>query len=418
MSAWANHSIPHSLNKAPTVKKIIIRGLSRTKEIVVRRELLFKENQVLTPEALLASVQRLKNLRIFSKVLPYLALQKNNQVILTIDVVEKWTTIPYFSFSSGGDTFYAYAGIYDINSFGRYIETGIQYDNWNGKSGGTFWFRNPRFLHKRLLAGFNLGSTTRPWQLYTAEGEHQGKYILEKKMLNILFKKEFKIWLEAGITLGFREDKIVDSSPTEKIDANTLQLLTKRDKTRETSITTSLRVGKLNYDNYLVRGKQSTIYFKYADEKIGSDKTIRKIQWKNLIFWRLPFKGNFGLRFNAAAIDTQDIQNYFYIGGFENIRGYFDGQFRSKVYGQFNAEYRIPSFQHDWLVIQHIFFIDAVRTANNFNDFKTAKNIYSAGIGVRIISPRIYSFNGRIDIALFSSQKAASYISFGAQQFF
>jgi len=415
----ADHSTPHSLSKSPVIEKIIIHGLTRTKEKVVRRELLFKENSILTTTALLESVQRLKNLRIFSKVLPLLKLRENNRVILTIEVEEKWTAIPYANISGGGSTVYAYAGVYDINTFGRFIETGMQYDNWNGESGGVIWFRNRRFMNKRILAGADLWGTTRPRTLYTKDGDIQGEYILRQKKLNIIFKKEIEEWLEVGLTLELRQSKILDATKTEHIDNSTSILLNKKSQTNETGSTISVHLGKFNYDNYLVNGKKTSLYFKYAGSETGSDNHIKKLEWHNTIFWRLPHKANIGLRFNTAAIETNNIQNYYFIGGFENIRGYFDGQFRNKAYWQVNAEYRIPSFQHNWLVIQHIFFADAVNTSNKLDELKDLDStIYSAGTGIRIISPKIYSFNGRLDIALLSSQKAQSFISFGAQQFF
>jgi len=165
--------------------------------------------------------------------------------------------------------------------------------------------------------------------------------------------------------------------------------------------------------------KKQFLSFKLAGKETGSDESLKRVLLKNSFFWRTPHKANIGLRFNVGAIETSSIQNYFYIGGFENIRGFFDGQFRSKAYWQLNAEYRIPSFRHKWLVIQHIFFIDAIKTSNNVEALANLNNtIYSAGTGIRIISPAIYGFNGRMDIALMSSQKTQSYISFGAQQFF
>jgi len=420
--ALADHSVSHSLHSSPVVEKIIIKGLNKTNKNVVLRELLFMENDSLSTDMLLESIQRLKNLQLFSKVLPFLKLTEHNHIILTIEVEEKWTTIPYFNFSGGGDTIYSYAGIYDINTFGRYIETGAQYDNWDGKSGGVIWFRNRRFMNKHMMIGADIWSTTRPRTLYTNTGDSQGNYILNQTKLNFLFEKEIKEWLNVGLTLEFRQSEIIDTSTTDKIDTTTLNLLTheiESKQSNEIGSTLSIRLGKLDYDNYLVRGKISSFNFKYAGAETGSDEKIIKIEWRNTAFWRLPHKANIGFRFNVAAIDTDNIQNYYYIGGFENIRGYFDGQFRSKAYWQLNAEYRIPSFQHNWLVIQHIFFLDAVNTSNRVNDLKKLNDtIYSAGTGIRIISPRIYRFNGRLDIALLSSQKTQSFISFGAQQFF
>jgi len=407
------------LDKQPIVEEIEITGLWRTKPSVVRQELLFRENDKLTTKDLLTSVQRLKNLRIFSKVIPLLKLKPENKVKLTLQLQEKWTTIPYFNISGGGGTTYAYAGIYDINTFGRFIETGIQYDNWNGRHGGIAWMRNPRFLNQRLLFGLDLWTTQRVRQLYAHNSDSQGNYVLETKKINLLLKKEITPVFQIGTEIEINNSSVIEQETNNLIDTKTIQLLNNNSEGTTAFNTFFVELGKLDYDNYLVDGKFTKLAIKYSNQTLGSDKSTTQLDWFNRIFWRLPYLGNAGLRFNAGWTNTKEIQNLYYIGGFNNIRGYLDGQFRSRTYWQFNAEYRIPSYRSNWLVLQHIFFIDAVGTGNNFSDLKENGMQYSsAGMGLRIISPRIYRFNGRIDIALFTSGESPSYISFGSQQYF
>jgi len=403
----------------PTVVEIEITGLWRTKEKVVRRELLFKENDTLTTKDLITSVQRLKNLQIFSKVIPLLKLKPDNKVKVILELEEKWTTIPYANLSAGGGTTYAYAGIYDINTFGKYIETGIQYDNWNGRHGGVVWMRDRRFLNKRLLLGLDLWSTKRARGLYTTDGESQGNYVLETKKFKLILKKEITQSFQLGAEVEINNSQIIENKTNEITDNKTLDLLANNQEHLALFNTVFIELGKLNYDNYLVDGKFSKLGIKNSSQVLGSDISSTQFDWKNRVFWRLPYNGNAGLRFNAGWTNTQNIQYQYYIGGFNNVRGYYDGQFRSKTYAQFNAEYRIPSYRSSWLVLQHIFFIDAVSTGIEINDLKEQGNqFYSAGIGIRIISPKIYSFNGRIDIALITSGDSPSYLSFGSQQYF
>ena len=407
------------LSKQPIVDEIEILGLWRTKPSVVRQELLFRENDTLTTKDLYTSIQRLKNLQIFSKVIPLLTLKPNNRVKLTLQLQEKWTTIPYANLSAGGGTTYAFAGIYDINTFGRYIETGIQYDNWNGRHGGWLWMRNPRFLNQRLLFGFDLMKTKRARQLYTNEAISQGSYVLNTNRLKLIIKKEITPYFQIGAENEINNSNIALHKTNSITDPQTKTLLTGSEPHTAIFNTLFIELGKLNYDNYLVQGKFSKLAIKLSNQSLGSDISSTQIDWFNRIFWRLPYHANLGLRFNFGWTNTNDIQYLYYIGGFKNIRGYFDGQFRSKTYWQVNAEYRIPSYRSNWLVLQHIFFIDAVGTGNELNDLKRNGLQYSStGFGLRIISPRIYSFNGRIDIAPFTSGNSPSQISFGAQQFF
>jgi outer membrane protein insertion porin family len=407
------------LNKRPIVDEIEILGLWRTKPSVVMRELLFSENDILTTRDLLTSVQRLKNLRIFSKVIPLLKLKPGNKVKLTLQLEEKWTTIPFFNISGGGGTTYAYGGVYDINTFGRFIETGARYDNWNGRHGGVVWMRNPRFFNQRLLFGADLWKTKRVRQLYASNSESQGHYVLDTKKINLIIKKELTPEFQVGVEVELNKNNIIDQETNSLTDNKTISQLNNNQEHTAIFNTAFVELGKLDYDNYLVEGKFSKFSVKHANQSLGSDISATQIDWFNRIFWRLPYKANAGLRFNFGWTNTKEIQYLYYIGGFNNVRGYLDGQFRSNTYWQANVEYRIPSYRSHWLVLQHIFFIDAAGTGSHLEDLKQNKMQYSsAGIGLRIISPRIYRFNGRIDFALFTSGESPSYISFGSQQYF
>ncbi len=412
------HASP-KLKKQPIVSEIEIIGLWRTKPSVVKRELLFQENDVLTTQDLLLSVQRLKNLQIFSKVIPLLALQPDNKVKLTLQFQEKWTTIPFANISGGGGTTYAYAGVYDINTFGRYIETGIQYDNWNGRHGGVAWLRAPRFLNQRLLFGVDVMKTKRVRELYTQTAKSQGSYTLDKSMLHFILKKEITPYFQVGARLSLNRSNIIEFETNSVTNDATIKQL---NNSREHTVlfkTLFIELGKLNYENYLVDGTFTTLSIKHSNPAVISDISITQMDWLNRIFWRLPYHANIGLRLNFGWTNTQDIQYLYNVGGFNNIRGYLDGQFRSSTYWQANAEYRIPSYRSHWLVLQHIFFVDTVSTGNELSELKNNTLQYSsAGFGLRIISPRIYSFNGRIDVAVLTSGNSPSYISFGAQQFF
>ncbi|MDX1812830.1 MAG: hypothetical protein R3240_12815 [Gammaproteobacteria bacterium] len=69
--------------------------------------------------------------------------------------------------------------------------------------------------------------------------------------------------------------------------------------------------------------------------------------------------------------------------------------------------------------MQHIFFLDVANAADHIADLNNTHNIVSSsGIGFRLISPKIYSFNGRLDFALYTSGTSSTSISLGTQHFF
>jgi len=418
-SSRADHSLQHTTSKQPIIDEIIIKGLWRTESNVIHRELLFSKNDILTTKALLESVQRLKNLKLFSKVIPLLKLKSNNHVILTIEVEEKWTIIPYFNFAVGGGTTHIVSGIYDINVFGKYVESGFQYDNWNGEHGGAFWIHQPRFLNKRLLFKFEIASNKYIRQLYTTDAISQGSFRYQRKRFTLALEKEITPVFHLGLRGDLLDDTIESTTAKTAMDKNTLSLLNSTNNDADKLVTYIIELGKLDLDLYLVKGYQSRLTYQHNATILNSNNKIRDLVWRNKFFWHLPYKGNLGVKLSLGRSESEKIQHLNYIGGFINIRGYRDGQFRDNAYWQFNTEYRIPSIRNQWVVLQHIFFIDAAGTASELNKLRIEKNSnISAGTGFRLISPKVYNFNGRLDIAIFGTGTNQNKISLGAQQFF
>jgi len=418
-TAHADKNITTHLSKQAIVAEIELRGLDRTKPFVIYRELRFKVNEALNTEDLLASIQNLKNLEIFSSVIPLLELQDNNRVKVIIQISEKWTTIPYLNFSSGGGTRYIYSGVYDINMFGSFIEMGAQYNNWNKEHGVLGWYIDRRLFDRRITLQLVAGKTLRPRNLLTRDAEKEGDYILSRNEVGFSIIKEFKSWLSAGVGFELENDRIINTNYEASLDQPIKNQLNNSHTSNNKFTSIFLNVGKLNYDNYLIEGKRSSLTVKHGGKYTRSDTNLTMFRWENKAFWRLPHFGNAALRFTLAQTDAEAVQHLFYVGGFEHVRGYLDGQLRSKAYWQINSEYRIPSYRSNWLVLQHIFFFDAVQVADKISQLKDESSIYySAGIGIRVISPKIYSFNGRLDIALLTKGESQNLISFGAQQFF
>jgi len=407
-----------NLENKPKVESIKITGLKKTNKRVILRELLFKENSPLTTNDLIESVQRLKNLQIFSYVRPYLALLPNNEVAVTIDIEEKWTTIPFFNYSAGGGTKHLTAGIYDINWLGKYIELGALYQNWNKEHGGIIWFNDPRFLDQRNTLNLIIQNTRKPRYIYEENGNLQGSFILHRKAFTAAYKKEIYSHFELGLQAEYFDDALLNVE-NDNLDSTTLDSLMHYTNSKTLLNTLTMRLGQLNYDIDIVSGKESQILLSHSSKSLASDHNFNKFKWNNQIYWQFPWRSYIAGNFTLAATNTQLIQQQYFVGGFQHIRGYYDGQFRNKSYWQANLEYRIPSYKSQWIVLQHVFFTDAINAASHPKKLSNFENnVYSAGTGIRLLSPKVYSFNGRIDFAFYTSGKNKTSISFGTQHFF
>lgn len=410
----------HESAHTPIVDNIEIRGLSRTRAFVVQRELLVKENEPLDAEDLLESVQRLKNTQLFQSVLPYVESLPNNRVKVIIDVGERWTTIPFFNYSEGGGTRRLSTGAYDINHFGRFLEMGFIYENWDGAHGGGFWFRDPRFLHERLTLRLELRSTHRPRRLFETSGKRLGEYVLYRQDVDVFVQKEWRDGFAVGVGAQYQRDRFQDPLYQSALNDDFTSQITSPTPVETMSARVQLDLGKLNYDNYLVKGRLSQLMIELAPREFGSHERFVNVYWDNSAHYRLPYDANLSLHAVAASTTSTHLQNMYFVGGFAQVRGYADGQFLSRAFWQFNSEYRIPSIKTPWVVLQHIFFFDVVQAQQSLSAFAfDADQLFpSTGVGFRLISPKIYRFNGRLDIAVPWRASKATYISIGAQQFF
>lgn len=401
------------------VRDIVISGTSRTEANTVLRELTFHVGDIINSTHILQSVQNLKNTNLFSEVLPLLTLHENNEITIEFKLGEKWTTIPYFNLSSGGDTLYIKAGLYEINLLGKFVEVGAQYENLNREHSGVFWYRNPRLYDKRTLLGLDVGNRKRPRQLYSVSGEKLYRYGIDDDLLELFIEKEFARWFRPGISLHYRNKRFSNIDTVDTPPAEFKDQIDRNQQSQYTSIKLYTRLGKINYDIFLQDGHELLLL---AEQTLSqqTDRDFTRLKFHLKSYFTLPAQANLAINIEAQTINTHDLHQIFFIGGLDEVRGYFDGQFVGSSYWRSNVEYRIPSMNNKYMVIQHIFFFDIAQIKQRTSDISLdGSDTYSSyGLGLRFISPKIYSFNGRLDIAFPNSTSGASLISIGVQQFF
>ena len=418
-SAWAQPQpiSPHLAN-GKIIATITILGLQRTNPDIALREIPLKQQQVFTLEKYQLSIQRLKNLRLFSTVLITPYLTDNKELLINIELNEKWTTLPVFKVTQGGGTQYLVAGLYDINTGGQYLETGIQYESWNEEAGGVVWLRQPRFMQKSLKLGADLWSVKRPRELYAADGESLGSFVLDEDKLNLFIDREYGNWLTLGMGMEYRRTGLLAVEKKPELDMETSLQLDEQHRSTWTVARLYTKLGQLNYDNFLIEGTLSE--FVVSRALSNSESQFTRFDWDNRIFITLPYQANLGMRLRLGSTTGSDLENVYYLGGFEHIRGYEDGQFRGRRFWHGNLEYRVPFYKLPWLVLQANTFVDAAQILRAVDeDDKKADNLhYSWGMGIRFISPRIYRFIGRLDLTLDTGSSSGKRVSFGVQQFF
>jgi hypothetical protein len=400
---------------------VLIEGNIKTKEKVILNEIKdLLESDNLT-EHLNEIERRLWNLRIFSQV--NLAIENQK---LIIKIQERWTTIPIGKFSGGGGTSYYALGLYDINSFGTNTEMGAQYESLNNRPAGVIWLRKPQYLNDRnLKIGFDLWSINRIRFFYNqTDGEDDGALTLQRKRYNgFIEKKFFNDHFNLGLQFDYQEDEISDFGLSDELKKQNTARNFKPDNRNISRFTSFyLDFGQINTKNYLQDGSQLSLKTSIAHLSSEKDSILsgNEMTLKSYKLWQNFNNMNFAWQFKLKSNNYNEIQNLNYLGGFEEVRGYMDGQYYGNATWQNNLELRQDFFENKYGVIQLAAFTDQAKEGEDLQDLTERKEevLLSSGLGIRLISPKIFRFVGRIDYAQTHTRFVSQGISFGIQQFF
>jgi len=394
------------------VEEVQMEGLFRTDPDVVLRELTFAVPGPATDEQIEESLQRLRNLGIFRVVEHRLEGERSETLVIRVD--EKWTLLPIFSLQSGGRLNSLIVGGFDANAFGRFLQVGGRYQRLGDTNSFVFWLYDPRLFGDRQFGGVDLWWANRIRTLYANDGEIEGGYLRLRQLVRLFYEKELSRELFVGGGLSFQRDSFSYDLITDQVRALQSEVGLPRD-TLAVFATGSIRVGRMDIDNYQVEGTRfaQTLTLTMPGSSFTSIETASQVT----SFVRLPYRQNLGARFGIAFTSARDLEQQFFIGGFDTIRGYLDSRFRGSSVWYSNFEYRISSLDYRWLALQHVVFLDAAGVSDRVRMLGNLSGA-STGVGLRIMVPKIYSVVMRVDYAFPLMGEMTSGLSFGAQQFF
>ncbi|MCZ8259176.1 MAG: outer membrane protein assembly factor BamA [Beijerinckiaceae bacterium] len=152
--------IVYSVEQGPRVyvERIVVRGNTRTRDHVVRREFDIGEGDAFNKAAVDRAERRLRNLGFFKTVrISNEPGSAPDRVIINVDVEDQATGS--FSIAGGYSTsegFLAEASLQETNFQGRGQFVRISASNGQKSRGGEFSFTEPFFLGRRIAAGFDI----------------------------------------------------------------------------------------------------------------------------------------------------------------------------------------------------------------------------------------------------------------------
>ena len=394
------------------VESIEVRGLWISRELIVRRELPFKEGDVVTPELWELAVARLWNMGPFSRVALTLEPPGSGHVVVTVE--DRFTLNPLFSFGVGGGAFWVRAGANDINFLGRFIELGVRYERFGEFNGFQAWVRDPRLFGRRL------------------DGQLLGEWLFRPRPGYFLLRRATlrgELYVESNdgrVRVGAYGQGALD-------DVSRLEGLAEAPAPhgRALYFGASLRVGRVDVVRIRQQGWSLEVWpgLAVTDDPRFSSYPVFFAQ--GLHFTTLGERWNLAFRAQVGFSPGARPQDRFFLGGLDpgtpptnamqsypsGIRGYEDGFVRTQGYASFNAEVRFVAFDWMWLAIMPAVFVDAAAAQPERGG--AVVPMVSAGGGVRLLSPRLVRTGLRGDLAVpLVGTKPTVGFSFGVYQFF
>jgi len=253
--------------------------------------------------------------------------------------------------------------------------------------------------------------------IYDLEGNLAKGYSLSRRYFKSSLEKEWRRWLKTGAYVSFSDDAFSYSriGETRRAAQDARGGLPPAMQTLTLGASTSF--GRMNRDSYLREGTLLTLRLNQSFHFGFERERSNRLEASLLKFWTLPRRSNVGVRAILGFSDVEAEHLQFSAGGLSGLRGTVNSRYRGENYWLINAEYRIPSIDHRWLVLQHVAFVDAVGVTP-YPDQVFGTTAVTTGIGVRILSPKIYGLIIRVDYALPVGGADGPGLSFGAGQVF
>ncbi len=388
-------------NELTYVDKVKIQGNTKTKDIVIRRELRAYPGESFSGAKLKRSKERLYNLGFFEDVrFDTEQTTESNRRDLVVSVKEGKTG--EFSFGGG------YSSIDSVVGFIQIRQKNFDWQNWKNFTGAGQDFA-VRFEGGSVRTNAEL-SFTEPWafgypvslgfDVYRKEFNRSGSsgYIFDqlKTGFDIRLGKEFSEYDKALLMYKYEEVKISD------IPDNSSQAL--RDEVgKNTTSSLALTLTHDTRDNVFnpTKGLLLTGTGEVAGGFLSGDKDFWKMYGtastyiKNLGENVLELKGRLGVADEYDDTVRVPIYERYFLGGANTVRGYRERRIGPRdagngdpvggeAYWIFNAEEAFPLYPG---LIKGALFYDVGSLDERLDDFGSGDIVQGLGAGVRVKTP-------------------------------
>ncbi len=370
------------------IQRISIKGNSRTRDNVIRRELEIGEGGVFDSKALRISTQRLRRLDFFEEVniVPEPAMDPSKMNI-TVNVKEKSTG--QFSIGAGYssvDSVMVMGEISENNFLGRGDRLSLAANLSANSSRFNLGYTDPHFRDSELSVGADLFNWFREYDDYDKDskgGAFRFGYPL------------FEKWRGYG-SYSYTDTKLTNvSENASQIILDSLDInVTSAVKFSMVRDTRDRRMGAR-------RGSENSITVKYAGGPFGGDAEFTRLEAFSSWYFPMPWSTTFHFKLAGGQVwentpGKLPVYERFFLGGINTIRGFefgraspIDPATGDRIGGDkmwyTNIEYVFPLLTEAGL--QGVVFFDAGKVFNDELELGVDRYNKSAGMELRWMSP-------------------------------
>lgn len=368
------------------INRIIIKGNTRTRDNVIRREILVAEGGIFNSKALRDSSKALQRLQYFDEVniTPEPTIEPARMNII-IDVKERSTgTFSIGVGYSSVDDIILTGSISENNFLGRGDQLEFSANIGGSSSRYNLGYTNPHLYDSPLSWGADLFNTEREYDDYTKEslgGALRLGYPLYEKW------KIFGNYTYTDTDLSDIDDdaSFIIKESTKVPISSSVEVSLVRDTRDKTFAATE--------------GAKHQVSTQYAGGPFAGDAQFTKVEastsWYFPLFWKTVFhaKGAAGQVFENET-DKLPVYDRFYLGGINTVRGFEFGKISPVEDGDriggdkmwyTNLEFIFPIIEEHG--IQGLTFFDAGQVYNDGVDWTLEDFEKAAGLGIRWLSP-------------------------------
>lgn len=382
-----------SKGKLVHLNRIIVEGNNKTRDYVVRREILLSEGDLYNASRIKKSRDRVNRLGFFEDVsfIPqrviYEKPESDDMDLMDLLVRIKERPTGYLTFGIGYSSVDQFMGSLQIsqnNLFGRGQKLTAAVQASSKSQTYTVSFFEPYLLGYNVSGGVDIFKTTREYTDYTKKSEGFG------------LRSGYRINEDWTLSGGYRYEVATVSN----VSVFASQLIKDQVGTKQTSsVNAGITRDTRNDAFYPTYGSYFNYYLEFAGGPFGGDNNYFKSVVDGAKYFLLPwshtisFHGQYGFVTGYGG-KTVPIYERFFLGGMYSLRGFKTRSIAptdpltgdvlggsKELYG--NAEYIFPLIKEAG--VRGVFFFDA---GNAYNSGLFPSELrYSTGMGIRWYSP-------------------------------